>query len=344
MLLTTRRRILGLMAAAAGTQLLRPVPGFAQDSGQTQNQSQDQNQAPNPDDFDDSDFGDESADAPSGPPDCYTTKDFGEWTGLATSTVAAARIPEVKYTTKCDLLWIGCEVNDNYDSRLSLFGDPDMVPLPKDMLIKDSNTITVRNAKGDVLMEKKLCGVCNQIEADTANVIMPTAFGVFLRSEKSLQLTLKIGDKQTCGFNLDLEPMRQALSWAQGERERLLADAEAGKCEEPAVGCFMTTACCSLLGLPDDCFELRTLRRYRDTYLAKAPGGPEAIARYYRLAPQILHALEGERHDARLLKLYWLDILPSAIAAKLGLNRLAYRRYSAMMDRLNRELLTVPSI
>lgn len=31
--------------------------------------------------------------------------------------------------------------------------------------------------------------------------------------------------------------------------------------------CFLTTACCKYKGLPDDCAELETLRRFRDNYL-----------------------------------------------------------------------------
>ena len=59
-----------------------------------------------------------------------------------------------------------------------------------------------------------------------------------------------------------------------------------------------------MLGLPDDCFELRTLRRYRDETLAAMPGGNAAIAAYYLLAPSILDRLPRQDRVARLLSVY----------------------------------------
>lgn len=100
-------------------------------------------------------------------------------------------------------------------------------------------------------------------------------------------------------------------------------------------GCFLTTACCTVIGLPDDCFELVTLRRFRDTYLAKLPGGRDEIARYYAEAPAIAQRLlasaEGRR---RLLSLYWRTIWPAVLAARCGLDALAYRLYRRMMLEL----------
>ena len=88
-----------------------------------------------------------------------------------------------------------------------------------------------------------------------------------------------------------------------------------------------------MLGLPDDCFELRTLRRYRDETLAAMPGGNAAIAAYYLLAPSILDRLPRQDRVARLLSVYTRFILPSAGAARLG-NALAYRLYARMMSEL----------
>lgn len=40
-------------------------------------------------------------------------------------------------------------------------------------------------------------------------------------------------------------------------------------------GCFLTSACTEAHGLPDDCYELTTLRKYRDSILAKQTGGSD---------------------------------------------------------------------
>ena len=150
-------------------------------------------------------------------------------------------------------------------------------------------------------------------------------------------MAIKLGDKEECRFKLDCETLRQALDWAS-ERKQALADLAAdNKCERPE-GCFITTACCETLGLGDDCFELRTLRHYRDKVLVNRPGGRSDIARYYELAPLILARLPHHTRDARLRSVYVRYILPSALAAKFGFDALAYRLYGRMIDELAADL------
>jgi hypothetical protein len=101
------------------------------------------------------------------------------------------------------------------------------------------------------------------------------------------------------------------------------------------VDCFMTTACVGRVGLADDCFELATLRRFRDDVLAHMPGGAADIALYYRHAPDILRRLKTSGDAAHeLARLYARYVLPSALAARLGLNRIARGIYTRMMREL----------
>jgi hypothetical protein len=90
-----------------------------------------------------------------------------------------------------------------------------------------------------------------------------------------------------------------------------------------------------VLGLDDDCFELRSLRHYRDNVLAKQNRGTQAITRYYETAPRILAQLSAKTRKSRLLSIYARFVLPAAIAAKLGLNTLAYRLYVRMLNELS---------
>ena len=46
-------------------------------------------------------------------------------------------------------------------------------------------------------------------------------------------------------------------------------------------GCFLTSACVEARGLPDDCYELRVLRNFRDSYLVKQDCGECEINHYY---------------------------------------------------------------
>ncbi len=96
--------------------------------------------------------------------------------------------------------------------------------------------------------------------------------------------------------------------------------------------CFITTACVRHIGLSDNCYELRTLRKFRDEVLPHLPQGKDAIKKYYDIAPKIVLHIEESAHAGReLSRLYVLYILPCVVFAKLGLNRLTYRRYKAAM-------------
>jgi len=109
-----------------------------------------------------------------------------------------------------------------------------------------------------------------------------------------------------------------------------------GQCE----ACFITTAACDVVGLQDDCFELKMLRIFRDTYLAKTELGEVEIKQYYTLAPMVLNAMKkSDSAKSEFLKLYWLSIVPSVIFTCLGLNQITHWLYKRMMKNLIREWL-----
>lgn len=101
--------------------------------------------------------------------------------------------------------------------------------------------------------------------------------------------------------------------------------------------CFFTTAASHTLGLSDDCWELRTLRAFRDGPLAGTPDGRALTGRYYAEAPRLVAGI-GRRADAARVWLgaYFSHILPCAVLARLGLYRLTIRHYSALFARLDR--------
>ncbi|HEU0017058.1 MAG TPA: CFI-box-CTERM domain-containing protein [Methyloceanibacter sp.] len=312
MLLNTRRRMLGLLAAAIGTSRLVPLvpPALAADKPTKTPKT----------------------------PECFALQPFGDWKGVATNTQAGARIGQITFadSDSCDLRG-EISVADSYDAKLVLFGDPDSTPLPKDFLIKPENRLIAKNEDGTTAVDEPLCGVCTDIRDDKVSIVLPLSTGALFRAAKSVEMTVKLDDTMACSFSLDCEDLRKALDWAVEKKEALAKSLEDDKCTPPAKGCFLTTACCEVLGLPDDCFELRTLRRYRDETLAAMPGGNAAVAAYYRVAPSILDRLPRQDRVTRLLSVYARFILPSAVAARLGLNRLAYRLYTRMMQELIRD-------
>ena len=108
---------------------------------------------------------------------------------------------------------------------------------------------------------------------------------------------------------------------------------ESGECED----CFLTTACTELIGLPDDCFELRTLRRFRDNHLARMEGGQAEIDAYYRHAPAIVARIKASSSGrAELCRIYATVIAPSVISVMLGRYKTARAIYVGGMKRLMR--------
>ena len=265
--------------------------------------------------------------------DCFESKAFGPWKAQVTNSQAGARINEVQFIAACDDLRVEIQVAASFDAKIVVYGDADTMPLPRKFLIKPENRLIVRDETGKETVNEPLCGNCTDIFDDKVSIVLPLATAPFFRDAKSCEIAIKLIDKDECRFKVDCESLRAALAWASERKVALAALAADQKCEPPE-GCFITTACCETLGLADDCFELRTLRRYRDEVLAKQPGGRQEIAAYYRLAPQILARLPFEARERRLRSIYARYILPASLAARLGLDALAYRLYVKMLTEL----------
>ncbi len=303
MLLNTRRRALGLiLAAGVGLRLPFTRPARAAEK------------------------------------ECFDSKAFGPWKGLATNAQAGARMNQVPFDNDqgCDL-HADVQVATSYDAKIVLYGDRDKIKLPKKFLIDAANRLIVMGADGKEAVNEALCGNCTDIFDNKVSIVLPLATAPLFRESANMQILVKMGDKEECHLKLDCESLRKALDWAAQRQSELAAQYDEQKCTPPEGGCFITAATCAALGLDDDCFELRALRRYRDQVLAKRPGGEAAIARYYEIAPVILARMPESARRAGLLLVYARYILPAAIAAHLGLNAVAYRLYRRMVEGLARD-------
>lgn len=315
MLRHTRRRALGLLiAACAGTRLLASGPhAFAQDE----------------------DAETEEPETPS-EPECYDTKKFGPWMAQASDASAGASQRDVPAIDPkaCDLA-LELQVNTDFDAKIFIQGNEEG-SLPEEFLREPESRLVAKSAAGTVVVDETLCGNCTDIYDDSVSIVLPLATAPLFRDDDSMELALRFAGKDAaCRFAIDCVTLRKALDWASERRDALAEERDDNKCVSPE-GCFITTACCEVLGLDDDCFELRTLRRYRDEVLAKQPSGAALIARYYALAPTILAQLRRTSANPAqmLLSIYARYVLPAALAAKLGLNALAYRLYLRMMNEL----------
>lgn len=77
--------------------------------------------------------------------------------------------------------------------------------------------------------------------------------------------------------------MRKLREEFEEEKRKLDRELKAAKGE-----CFITTAVCEELNKPDDCYELQTLRNFRDNWLKKQAYGEALINEYYAIAPEIV--------------------------------------------------------
>jgi hypothetical protein len=77
--------------------------------------------------------------------------------------------------------------------------------------------------------------------------------------------------------------------------------------------CFITTAVCRTLGLPDSCYELQAFREFRDDYLLKQAGGKEQVQEYYLIAPLIVKAIDVSPEKERIYHSIWGDYLSKCL-------------------------------
>ena len=73
-------------------------------------------------------------------------------------------------------------------------------------------------------------------------------------------------------------------------------------------GCYLTTSCVEAMNLSDDCYELQTLRKFRDEYLAQTPNGRSMIEEYYETAPEIVDAINAAGNGNEIFKELYSDI------------------------------------
>ena len=104
--------------------------------------------------------------------------------------------------------------------------------------------------------------------------------------------------------------------------------------------CYVTTAVCRSLEKPDECYELRTLREYRDNYLSMSPGGRDTIREYYNIAPTIVKRIDKLRDSDRVYREIWENYLSPCISLiEEGKMEACRKVYTKMVRDLEEEYL-----
>ena len=94
--------------------------------------------------------------------------------------------------------------------------------------------------------------------------------------------------------------------------------------------CYLTSAACAHMGLPDDCAELQTLRAFRDEVLMATDHGQRLVHRYYEIAP----AIAVQLNDSAELDQIWATIQQCTSAISRQNHEEAVCLYSAMTNDL----------
>ncbi len=104
--------------------------------------------------------------------------------------------------------------------------------------------------------------------------------------------------------------------------------------------CFLTSACVEAKGLPDDCYELTTLRIFRDGYLKSQSCGECEIAEYYAVAPRIVEKIRLCDNQMEIFdQIYEELVLPCVKFIEHGDNANAHELYRCFVRNLKRRYL-----
>lgn len=97
--------------------------------------------------------------------------------------------------------------------------------------------------------------------------------------------------------------------------------------------CYLTSACVHYRGLADDCYELSTLRAFRDGYMGGIPDGAALIAEYYEKAPAIVEAIDAHPDRDRIYGEIYETVKKCVAMIEAGENEKTLALYCEMVRR-----------
>lgn len=103
--------------------------------------------------------------------------------------------------------------------------------------------------------------------------------------------------------------------------------------------CYLTSACVGYLGKPDDCYELTTLRTFRDGYLKTTEEGKAIVEQYYKIAPKIVEKIDASNKQKEYYEYIYSVVKECVTCIEKGEQESALSRYRDMTIKLQTELL-----
>lgn len=109
--------------------------------------------------------------------------------------------------------------------------------------------------------------------------------------------------------------------------------------EDDFYGCFLTSACVGHRGLPDNCYELQTLRAFRDDYMRTLPEGNAMVERYYHIGPKVVASINRHTEAGVIYEhIYQTLIIPALSLIEAGKPSEAMSYYHDYVLEMERQL------
>lgn len=103
--------------------------------------------------------------------------------------------------------------------------------------------------------------------------------------------------------------------------------------------CFLTSTCVYHKGLADDCYELQTLRTFRDQYMSNTQYGAQLITEYYTLGPKTVAAIQAHPQREYIYNFMYTHLVQKAIQLiENNEKELAMEYYKAFTEQLYAQL------
>jgi hypothetical protein len=98
--------------------------------------------------------------------------------------------------------------------------------------------------------------------------------------------------------------------------------------------CFITTACIRYYNLPDTCYQLQTLRSFRDNYLKNQKRGCKLIQQYYLIAPTLVKRLNQHPNKENIFRNLFHQINTACALIERAENPKAKKLYVKVVSNL----------
>lgn len=104
--------------------------------------------------------------------------------------------------------------------------------------------------------------------------------------------------------------------------------------------CYITTAVCQHQNKPDDCYELTTIRAYRDFYLMQTEKGREIVNEYYNIAPGLVMMMDMQNDAGQIYQnIYKEYLIPCIQHIENERNEECCELYMQMVNNLKEKYL-----